>query len=344
MTFKMLMFLFTMSIIPLLGIIIFPFLKKISYKMKILDYPNNRKIHVKKMPCLGGIGIAIIFYFGILFIFGFTKIVISMILSSLFVLLIGLIDDIYDLNFKVKLFFQIIASIIFISFGENYIIQFSRIEDKIIFSNNFSYILSIIWLVIISNAVNLIDGLDGLASGVCSISSFCLGFLCILSGNNTYAMISFIFGITTLFFLKYNFYPASIFMGNSGALFLGFTLGQISILGALKGATFISIVLLALILGMPLLDVLFAICRRLLLRKHIMLSDNEHIHYRLMKKGFNHKQAVLFIYAISLILALTGILVNKLKNFEIFFVVFFVVIIILFLFYEIGILKNISRK
>lgn len=159
-------------------------------------------------------------------------------------------------------------------------------------------------------------------------------------GINTYGIVTFILSASILGFLKYNFYPASIFMGDTGALFLGFILGELAILGALKGATFISFMLPILILGIPILDTVWSIFRRAMAGKPIMNADKNHLHHRLLNRGFSHRQTVLFIYCISAILGITAILVSGISTINMVIVVIAVVLIILLLFAQMGLFSK----
>ena len=345
MTFKMMITLVAVGVTLLLSFALVPLVKKIAFKVDALDYPNNRKVHTMPTPRLGGIGIVVSFYVGIFIVFGFTQTAISIIFPSMFVVLAGILDDIFTISPKVKLFLQFMGALVFVSFGGNHIISFFMVEGQQLPLNELSLVITVLWLIGASNAVNLIDGLDGLAGGVSLISSLSLGLLCILIGNNTYGIVTFILAASILGFLKYNFYPASIFMGDTGALFLGFILGELAILGALKGATFISFILPILILGIPILDTVWSIIRRVLSGKPIMNADKNHFHHRLLNRGFSHRQTVLFIYCISAILGVTAVLASGISTINMVIVVVVVVVIILLLFAQMGLFsKTDSQK
>lgn len=340
MTFKMIITLVAIAVTLLISFSVVPLVKKIAFKVDALDYPNDRKVHTMPTPRLGGIGIVVSFYVGIFIVFGFTQTAISIIFPSIFVVLAGILDDIFTISPKLKLFLQFMGAIVFVSFGGNHIISFFMVEGVPLPLNELSLVITVLWLIGASNAVNLIDGLDGLAGGVSLISSLSLGLLCILIGNNTYAIVTFILAASILGFLKYNFYPASIFMGDTGALFLGFILGELAILGALKGATFISFILPILILGVPILDTLWSIIRRALSGKPIMNADKNHLHHRLLRKGFTHRQTVLFIYCISAILGVTAVLSSGLETMEMVITIILVIVVILLLFLQMGLFSK----
>ncbi len=226
-------------------------------------------------------------------IFGATVIVIG-----------GFIDDKYDIKPWCKLLFQILAALILIYFGIRITIITNPVSNiyQYIHIGMFSIPLTIIWVVGITNAMNLIDGLDGLAAGIALIASVTLSIIAILNGRNEAAIVTIIFAGSILGFLPYNFNPASIFMGDTGAQLLGFMLAAISIEGAIKSAAVFPIAVPILAFGIPIYDTLFAVIRRKINGKPIMSADKGHLHHRLLDMGLNQKQAVLIMYVISAIL------------------------------------------
>ena len=327
----------TMIISFLSSFFITPFVSKFAVKNKILDHPNIRKVHKIPIPSIGGISIVFSFYLGIFLVFGFSFITFIFIIPSIFIVIAGILDDVLLVNPIIKLLLQFIASIIFIFLNHDNIFVFLNFQGYLFFLN---YISILIWLIGTSNAVNLIDGLDGLAAGVSFISSLTLGIICLLTANNNYAIISFLLSFSILGFIKYNFYPAKIFMGDTGALFLGFILGELSILGTLKGATFISFILPVLILGIPIFDTFWSIVRRLVSKDSIINADKKHLHHRLIKIGFTHKQTVLFIYYLSAILGVTAILIRSFNILESIFLFAIICFILFLLLYKMGLFKN----
>lgn len=223
------------------------------------------------------------------------------------------IDDVKEIPSIVKLVAQIVAAIIVVMFGiriENFTLPFT--DNKIIINEVFSYILTIGWIVGITNAINLIDGLDGLSSGVCLIS--CLSLLIIFSLNGS-PIIAIVL-ITALAgaivgFLPYNFNPAKTFIGDTGSNFMGFSLSIISILGVAKTYTAIVLIAPIIVLALPIFDTIFAIVRRIIKGKSIkavLKPDKGHLHHRLMQKGYTQKQAVLIMYGITAILGMFTII------------------------------------
>ena len=223
------------------------------------------------------------------------------------------IDDVKGIPSLVKLLAQIFAAIIVIASGiriENFTLPFT--DNKIIINEVFSYILTIGWIVGITNAINLIDGLDGLSSGVCLIS--CLSLLIIFSLNASPILATVL--ITALAgaivgFLPFNFSPAKTFIGDTGSNFMGFSLSIISILGVAKTYTAIVIIAPIIVLALPIFDTIFAIIRRIIKGKSIkavLKPDKGHLHHRLMQKGYTQKQAVLIMYGITAILGMFAII------------------------------------
>lgn len=237
----------------------------------------------------------------------------GLLLGSTIILIIGVIDDIKDLPPKVKLAGQIAAGLAVIPFGIR--VDFlTNPFDGIAHLGMFSIPATVFWLIAVTNAVNLIDGLDGLAAGVGGIAAVTLAVVAWTQGQTTVVYLAVILAASNLAFLRYNFHPAKIFMGDGGAMFLGFTLGTLAIMGMAKSATFISLLVPVVILGIPILDTLFAIIRRYAKHKPIFQADKEHLHHRLLALGLTHRQTVLVIYALSVILGGSAIFLTQLTT------------------------------
>ena len=227
-------------------------------------------------------------------------------MGAIVMYLVGLIDDIYDLKPILKLIGQIVAASIvafygitidFISFPMGPTIHFGILSIPI----------TIIWIVAITNAINLIDGLDGLASGVSAIGLITIAFIAILQANVFIIMICSVLIGSLLGFLCFNFHPAKIFLGDSGALLIGFIIGFLSLLG-FKNITFISLFFPIVILAVPFIDTLFAMIRRMRNGQHIMQADKSHLHHKLLALGYSHRQTVLLIYSIAILFSLSSII------------------------------------
>ena len=297
----------------LIAFFVTPLAKKIAFKVGAIAKPRKRDMHTKPIPRMGGIAIfsgfmitflAVIWYLPIVNV----KQVIGIFLGCSTIFLLGFFDDIYELPAKPKFIIQILAATIVALFGIRIdFITIPFIGDSEQYIHFLSIPATVIWIVAITNAVNLIDGLDGLAAGVSSIASLCLMVLSIYAGYPPGALLTVTLAGACMGFLPYNFNPASIFMGDTGSTFLGFTLGITSVMGLLKGYTVATIFIAVLVLGLPIFDTSFAIIRRFLAGKPIMSPDRGHLHHRLVDHGYTQKQAVVTLYGISGILGLSAI-------------------------------------
>ncbi|KGX91512.1 MraY family glycosyltransferase [Pontibacillus marinus] len=302
-------------IIPIIiSLIITPFVRKLAFRLNIVDQPNShRKVHQKVMPYLGGIAIYISFSLSYLIAdhfttFESTTIGNSILIGGLIIVITGSIDDAVDIRPIHKLVGQMIAALIPIYYGLSInVISLPFIEDGL-YVGWFGIAITFIWIVGMTNAVNFIDGLDGLASGVSAISFGALFVVSLLLGNMMLAFTSILLIGALLGFLPYNFYPARIFMGDSGSLFLGYTLAVLSLL-ELKQVTLVSFLVPIIILGIPLMDTFYAMIRRKLKGVPISSPDKDHLHHRFLHLGFSHRTTVLIIYAISFVFSCFAVLV-----------------------------------
>ena len=305
-----------------------PWSIKLANKIGAVDIPKDeRRMHQNKMPKLGGVAVIAGFLISIIYllfvvtiegsvnIFGqenYIKKLIGILLGIIVITITGILDDVKTLKPYQKLFGQVLAAVIVIAFG----LQIDAINvsnlPQIGFNKGLSIFITLIWIVGITNAINLMDGLDGLSSGISLIS--CISLLIIFALNNC-PMVA-ILTISSLIgalvgFLPFNFAPAKTFIGDTGSNFLGFMLSVISILGVAKTYTIAVIVLPMLVLGLPILDVVWAIIRRIIKGKSIKAifrADNEHVHHKLVKRGFTQKQAVLILYGASAIFGMFAII------------------------------------
>ena len=296
------------------GLIMTRAAKIIALKLGVVDKPDARKVHQGLIPRMGGLGIYSGFMAGAVFYvcshpnLAFSGDILGLLLAASIVFATGLLDDVRSIRPTTKLLGQLVAALVFVGFG-GYVKFFSNpFGGDIIFLDYLGIPVTILWLVGISNAVNLIDGLDGLAGGVSIISACTMAVVSLSHGYYMPAALLFILAASTLGFLRYNFSPASIFMGDSGSLTLGFILGAIAIMGFSKGATIVTLVIPVLILAIPIFDTFFAIVRRLIEHKPVMQPDKGHLHHRLLAMGLSHKQTVLIIYAITMFMGCIAIL------------------------------------
>ena len=250
----------------------------------------------------------------IIFFAGLHKETIALLVGGLIIAAGGFVDDLKDLSPKAKLLFQGIAAVVLI-LGDVRIEFFTNpfIEYGLISLNTLVIPFTIFWIIGITNTINLIDGLDGLAAGVSMICAISFMFIAYRFANYEVALIAVILAGVCLGFLPYNFNPASIFMGDTGALFLGFVLAYISIEGVMKSAAIITILLPVIILGVPVFDTTFAMLRRFFSGRNIMSADKGHLHHRLLKKGMTQRETVTALYIISVVF---GVLANLASKFS----------------------------
>ena len=297
-----------------ISILTTPLAKKISIKLGAIDKPKKRGISKREMPRLGGIAIILGFMASMLVLIPFieefrTIQFLGFVIGALTIIILGIFDDIKDLNSKLKFLVQFIASLIIVFTGT----RIEMIMWPILASNpiieTFSIPLTIIWIIGVTNAVNLIDGVDGLAAGVSSISSIFIMVLCILTGEPLAVIFSAALAGSSLGFLPRNFNPAEIIMGDTGATFLGFVLAVTSIMGLFKTYTLLAVLIAVLVLALPILDTISSIIRRLIKRKPIMTADRGHFHHKLIDSGFSQKQTVLILYGVTTISGIISILI-----------------------------------
>ena len=290
-----------------------PFVVKLAYILGAVDKPNARRVNVKPMPTMGGLAIFLAFNFSTFVLLREqfpTHELFSVFLAECIIILTGIIDDIRELSPKSKL-----AGILAAALVVYFLAGIRMNEVTLPFIGSFhlgwwSLPITIIWIIAITNAVNLIDGLDGLATGVSIIALFTMGVMAyfFLNMTNVYVAIWIFTLVAALIgFLPHNFHPASIFLGDTGSLFIGFMMAVFSLKG-LKNVTFITMIMPVVIMGVPITDTVYAILRRLLNKKPIMQADKHHLHHRLMQLGLSHRQAVLVIYGLSLVFAFIAML------------------------------------
>ncbi len=285
-----------------------PIIRTFAFRFKITDVPkDNRRMHKKEMPLMGGLAIFSGFFISVLIFCRPDMQTYAMLLGNLIVVIAGIIDDKYNMNAFVKLFLQFVAAITAVLGGIS-IEQFNLFGKTIEFGA-FAPLVTVVWIVAITNAVNLIDGLDGLSCGVSTIAATTLLITLIRTDTdiNVICMIAILVG-SCVGFLPFNFNPARIFMGDTGAMFLGYTLAVLSIQGCFKLNGMVSFWVPMLALAFPLADTSFAFIRRVLTGKSPFQADRGHLHHKLIDKGFDQKHAVLILYALSGILGISAIL------------------------------------
>lgn len=284
-----------------------PLVKKIALRFNIVDKPAGRKIHENEMPRLGGLAIAFGVAAGFIYLTPESPYMSKIILGAIIIIIVGIIDDKVTLSPKMKLFGQLIAALLVVSSGLHIDYVTIPFYGKLEFGF-LSYAITVLWIIGITNAINLIDGLDGLAAGVSSIALSTILLMSILDNQFLVIALSVILLGPTIGFLFFNFYPAKIFMGDTGALFLGYSISIISILGLFKSVTLFSLVIPVIILAVPIFDTFFAIIRRIVNGQKISRPDNQHLHHRLISIGFSHRAAVFIIYGVSLFFGVSAII------------------------------------
>lgn len=297
------------------SLMVTPQTKKLAIKLGVYDEPDARKVHKGQMTRMGGLGIYAGFLCGFLIYGDFSRSMVGLLVSCTFITALGFYDDVKNIAPKLKFLGQIVAAIILMVFGihlEFFSIPFT---DQIIDMGFLSYPITLLWLVGVCNAVNLIDGLDGLASGVSAIAALSIGVVAFSSGIGIVAVLCVILVGSILGFLRWNFHPATLFMGDCGSLTLGFLLAVFSLMGISEGVTLIGLAVPVLILGIPILDTFFAIIRRKRSHKPIFQADKGHFHHLLLGMGMSHRDTVLFIYAITFLFGSMAVLITMLPTF-----------------------------
>jgi UDP-GlcNAc:undecaprenyl-phosphate/decaprenyl-phosphate GlcNAc-1-phosphate transferase len=287
-----------------------PLVKKLALKIGATDQPSQRKVHQKVMPRLGGLAIYIGFIVGILILRPDNEYKIPILLGSIVIIITGFLDDLFELSAKVKLIGQLLAAgiVVFSGVQVEYInLPFGSHQLEFGF---LSIPLTILWIVGITNAINLIDGLDGLAAGVSAIALITISWMAILKGDIYVTSIGIILIGSILGFLIYNFHPAKIFMGDTGALFLGYMISVLSLLG-FKNVTALSFVIPVIILGVPISDTFFAIIRRIVKRQPLSAPDKSHLHHCLLRLGYSHRKTVLIIYGMSAMFGIAAVIFSR---------------------------------
>lgn len=294
-----------------------PVVKKLAYKLGAIDIPNDeRRIHNKPIPRMGGLAIYIAFVICSLYFSGFDKRILGIVIGGTLIVIMGIMDDIKALKPGPKFAFQIAAALVLVSFGvsvKSITVPFF-IHGGSMDVGYFGIPITLIWVVGITNAINFIDGLDGLACGIGLISALTLFGVALISGRDVSVILTLVLAGACMGFLPYNFNPASIFMGDTGSQFLGFTLAAISIQGAIKSAAAVAVAVPILALGLPIYDTLFSMVRRKINKKPMSQADRGHFHHRLLDLGLTQRQAVSTMYVISGLLGISAILAMEMSS------------------------------
>ncbi len=335
------------AIALLIALMMTPWVKKLAFKVGAIDKPNARKVHTRIMPRLGGLAIYAAFVVGFLLLYPFLpegllntydmNLIKGLLVGGTIIVLIGALDDRFELSAKVKLLGQIAAACVVV-FGFGIKINLLNIPFGDTMQPVAEWLaipLTIFWIVGCTNAINLIDGLDGLAAGVSAIAIGTILVMASLMGSEPVILVSALLLGGVIGFLVFNFHPAKIFMGDSGSLFLGFALATLSMLG-FKQVAVVSFVTPLLIIGVPLSDTFFAIVRRMVNKKPIFAPDKGHLHHCLRELGYSHRRTVLIIYGIAAFFGACAIVQSVVVQSQAANWVTFVVIAVLMFVLQIG--------
>ncbi|MFO7946584.1 MAG: MraY family glycosyltransferase [Armatimonadota bacterium] len=290
-----------------------PVIIRLAPLIGAVDRPEKRRVHTTPTPTAGGLAIFVAFWVPVMITtWPPSRALIGVFIGSLILLVICLFDDIYGLPALPRLLGQILVAIVVYGWG----VQIEGITDPSSLLGQYEYLqlgwlsapLTVVWIVLIINAINWLDGLDGLAAGFCAIASGTLTIMAVATGSWVVAIPASALLGACLGFLPYNFNPARIFMGDTGAMFLGLMLASFAVIGTLKGPTALAVLAPLLILGVPLYDSISTVFKRWQNGKPIYSADKEHLHHRLLAHGLSTKQAVLVIYGLTAVLCLVALI------------------------------------
>ncbi|MDR1796347.1 MAG: undecaprenyl/decaprenyl-phosphate alpha-N-acetylglucosaminyl 1-phosphate transferase [Clostridiales Family XIII bacterium] len=308
-----------------IGIVMTPLSMRLAKRFGFIDTPDDdRRMHTKPVPCFGGFAIIIAFAASILIC---EKLVLARfhwpfdapasidklnaaLIGGIVMFVIGAVDDRRNLRWRVKLGGQAASAVIAFALGVR-IPAFTVLGWHFDTDSPVSFILTVLWIVAITNMINLIDGLDGLAAGVSGIAALAIGYSAYINGLYVVTFSMIILAGAALGFLPFNFHPARSFMGDGGAMFLGFMLAGISIIGPAKGATIMAVIAPVLVLGVPVFDVAFAMFRRAVKGRPIFAPDKGHLHHQLARIGIGQRRSVLMLYGISGIMGIAAIVFTR---------------------------------
>lgn len=302
-----------LGVAMLISFVATPLVKKLAYKVGAVDVPkDNRRMHDHPIPRMGGLAIFIGCVASILLFADVTRPLQGILLGSCLIVAVGVVDDAHPLGAGVKFILQIVAALIAVWHGV--IIQ--TIANPFFFGDNpywnfgiWAVPITVIWIVAVTNSVNLIDGLDGLADGVSTIGAFTMLIIALLMWDLEIAVITAALVGACVGFIPYNRNPAKIFMGDTGSTFLGFMLATVSVIGLFKFYAVISFIVPFIILGFPIFDTVSAFTRRILKGQNPMKADRSHTHHKLIDMGMNQKQAVATLYLVAGVLGLCAVMI-----------------------------------
>lgn len=335
-----------------------PLSKKIAVALGAIDYPSNRRVNTDPVPRCGGIALylglcaAVLTVFLGMRFFGWEfdefyrlrDMNYPLLFAGItFMFAVGLVDDITQIRPLTKFSGQVIASIIVVVAGVSINAVRTVIDGDYVNLGVLDGPISVLYLVVFANVTNLIDGLDGLASGLVAIVSAALLYLVIARGSMILAFACIAMIAVCLAFLRYNFFPASIFMGDSGALLLGLMLGIISVEGVVRTQSFIVMLVPLAIAGVPVLDTFSAIVRRLRGHESIGHADLDHVHHRLLKAGLSQKRSVAVLWLCTAVLAVAGCAISGTSGYVRWGVFFVLAVVVLVVIWRFGLFKPVLK-
>lgn len=296
----------------LIVLVLTPLVRRLAVRTGAIDEPDERRVHVVATPRLGGVAIVLAFVVMLLLAgqgVGLGQPLEGVVAGGLLIAGVGVVDDVIELPPYIKLLGQITAAAVAVSWGA----RITWVTDPLGGMLHLSWLavpLTMLWIVAVTNAINIIDGLDGLAAGVSGIVAMTVLVVAAGRGASGVALLGAILAGSALGFLRYNFHPASIFMGDTGAMFLGYMLAAISVEGTLKETTTIALIVPILALGLPIFDTGFAILRRTISGRRMSEADRGHLHHRLLGLGLSQRQVAVTLYAVTVALAASGVVMS----------------------------------
>ena len=333
------MYILALIIALLASFLLTPYVKKLAFRIGAVDRPDKRKVHTHIMPRLGGLAIYLATVLAVVLCVPLTKDILGILLGGTWIVILGILDDKYSLPAKGKLLGQIVGACILCLFD----IRIEWLNNPFggyFYLEYLSIPFTIFWVISFINVVNLIDGLDGLAAGVTGIASLTVILVAVHQGYFPVATFTAVLAGAIIGLIHYNFNPATIFMGDTGSMFIGYMLAAISVFGAVKSAATITLIVPAVALGVPIMDTAFAILRRYSNGRPIFQPDKGHLHHRLLAMGLSQRQAVLLMYAISIVLSLAAAVLSVASGYVAAAVIVVVVVAIAIGAKKIGILND----
>lgn len=294
-----------------------PLAIKIAPKIGAVDIPkDSRRMHKRAIPRFGGMAIYIGTVVSLLIFGSGHEKLYPVIIGGTLIYILGVVDDLKNLKPGLKFSAELLIATAMYAMGLRirFIANYFG-EGNVHFGTVLCFVVTVLWIVGITNTINLVDGLDGLAAGIAAIASLCIAYIAYIHGSQ-YGMMTVCLAMLALAgsaigFLPYNFYPAKIFMGDGGSLFLGFMIAVLSVVGPLKRSTIIAVAVPVIVLGIPIFDTFFAIFRRAANRQPIMQADRGHLHHRLMDSGYGQRRAVIMLYGISGVMGMAAVLISR---------------------------------